>query len=106
MEKTQDRDEWKELWQRAMKVANKHTKKLESKLTKESRKAIIDVETAAKAEAKRAKASILKLAGELEANGKKAIKSILSDLEKDPAIVKASKPKKAAKSRKARKKKA
>lgn len=104
MDKIQNKDEWKELLQQAMEVARKQTKKFESKLTKESRKAIIEVEVAARAETKRAKANILKLAAGLESNGKKTIRAILNGLEKDKTTRKAPKTRKAAKSGKSKKK--
>jgi len=108
MDKTRDKDEWKEVGQHASKVAKKQWAAFQSRLTKESRRSIHHMEAAAVVEARRVTVSILKLVAELDVNAKQTIKTILADLEKEGTKKKPSIAKKTAKSvkRQSRKKKA
>ena len=64
-----------------VKEAKKHKAKVESMLDAETRKAIKQVQIAAKAEAKRAAGRLKKLAGKMDAAGRQTLKVILKDLE-------------------------
>jgi len=106
MDKTRNKDEWKEVAQHASKVAKKQWAGFQSRLTKESRKSINHVEAAAVEEARRVTVNILKLvAVELDVHAKETIQTIIADLENKGANKRPAPAKKTAKSVKKQSKK-